>query len=144
MVIPFGRHTHTQTFACLHTDNTHTCTHTLKIHLIQGHISLCGFRQRTQGACSCCLLDISLPKGIYFILPSNPLSSQFSQDHISFLPSLFFFPETFGNVTVDLTTVLSQGNSWSTSAPPPPLPVYYVQWSMLGSELAISLASSLV
>ena len=117
MVIPVAG---TQT---AHT-NTHTHTHT---HLYkkrkQPSNSRAYFSFRIQaanpGPCGCCLLDISLPKGIYFILPSNPLSSQFSQDHIFFLHP-FTSSETFGNLTEDLTTVLSQGDSWFISVPLPP------------------------
>lgn len=35
-------------------------------------------------------------------------------------PPPFLFSEIFGNITEDLTTVLSQGNSWFISVPPPP------------------------
>lgn len=37
-----------------------------------------------------------------------------------FLLTPFPVVETFGNVTKDLTTMLSQGNSWCISVPPPP------------------------
>lgn len=97
---------------------THRHTHTLRTSNSRAHFPL-RIQAANAGACGCCLLDISLPKGIYFILPSNPLSSQFSQDHMFFLAP-FPFSETFGNVSEDLTTVLSQGNSWFISVPPPP------------------------
>ena len=90
-------HMHTHTHTHMHA-YTHTRMHILKkqnkTSNSRAHCSL-RIQAANAGACGCCLLDISLPKGIYFILPSNPLSSQFSQDHIfSYPPSLF--SETFG------------------------------------------------
>lgn len=113
MVIPVaGVQTWTHTFACLHRQHTyihkHAQKHTLsKKHLIQGHIFSFRIQAANAGSCSCCFLDISLPKGIYFILPSNPLSPQFS--HFFFLccflflkyleTSLRIWPQCFPGVT---------------------------------------------
>lgn len=65
-----------------------TKTHTLwETSNSRAYISL-KIHAANAGARACCFLDISLPKGLYFILPSNPMSPQFSHSHIFFSPSL--------------------------------------------------------
>lgn len=152
MVIPdTSTQTWTPTFACKHTGEplatgtrwqAHTKTHTLwETSNSRAYISL-KMHAANAGARACCFLDISLPKGLYFILPSNPMSPQFSHNHIppppplcpvSFLWNIWRHHWGFDHSAVE------RWNSRSISAPPSfsSIPVYYVQWSVLGSDLAI-------
>lgn len=91
--------------------NTHTQGHTLKKNKTsnsRAYISL-RFQAANAGPSSCCFSDMSLPKGIYFILTLNLLSPQFSQ---------CIFSEIFRGVTEDLTTTRFCSNCWSISVHP--------------------------
>lgn len=138
--------THRESLATAIRWQAHTKTHTLwETSNSRAYISL-KIHAANAGARACCFLDISLPKGLYFILPSNPMSPQFSHNHIpptllcpvSFLWNIWRHDWGFDHSAVE------RWNSWSISAPPSfsSIPVYYVQWSVLGSDLAIFLPTT--
>lgn len=104
--------THRRTLATGTRWQARTKTHTLwETSNSRAYISL-KIHAANAGARACCFLDISLPKGLYFILPSNPMWPQFSHNHI-FPPlfALFPFSETFEDITEDLTTALLSGET---------------------------------